>query len=90
MANRFAYANMQQASQDGYPPFHYPTSSGDQNAQLLQGYALSQQGNLAAGVPGSMFGAQSAVSSNRNWLQPVLINPCMPSRRFPSFHATWR
>ncbi|CAH8850459.1 unnamed protein product [Trichobilharzia szidati] len=64
MADQFAYANMQQASQAGYPPFHYPTASGDQNAQLLQGYALSQQGNPAAGVPGSMFGAQSAASYN--------------------------
>ncbi|CAH8555213.1 unnamed protein product [Schistosoma margrebowiei] len=63
MADQFAYANMQQASQAGYPPFHYPTAS-DQNAQLLQGYALSQQGNPAAGVPGSMFGAQSAASYN--------------------------
>ncbi|CAH8497462.1 unnamed protein product [Schistosoma turkestanicum] len=63
MADQFAYANMQQASQTGYPPFHYPTAS-DQNAQLLQGYALSQQGNPAAGVPGTMFGAQSAASYN--------------------------
>ncbi|KAH8876656.1 RNA-binding protein EWS [Schistosoma japonicum] len=62
MADQFAYANMQQASQTGYPPFHYPTAS-DQNAQLLQGYALSQPGNPAAGVPGSMFGAQSAAYS---------------------------
>lgn len=48
----------------GYPPFHYPTASGDQSAQLLHGYALSQQGANAAGVPGSMFGAQSAGSYN--------------------------
>ncbi|CAH8546924.1 unnamed protein product [Heterobilharzia americana] len=64
MADQFAYANMQQAGQAGYPSFHYPTASGDQNAQLLQGYALTQQGNPAAGVPGSMFGAQSAASYN--------------------------
>ncbi|VDP93937.1 unnamed protein product [Echinostoma caproni] len=64
MADQFSYPGMQQqAHPGGYPQFHYPTASGDQNAQLLQGYALPQQGNAGAGaVPGAMFGAQSAAS----------------------------
>lgn len=53
----------QQAQPGGYPHFHYPTASGDQNAQLLHGYALPQQGGAsAAAVQGAMFGAQSAAS----------------------------
>lgn len=55
---------MHQAGQaGGYPSFHYPTGNGDQGAQLLQGYALSQ-GNAPGPVPGSMFGGQSAGSYN--------------------------
>ncbi|CAL8084477.1 unnamed protein product [Calicophoron daubneyi] len=63
MAGQYSYPGMQQTGQaGGYPPFHYPTPSGDQNAQLLQGYALPQQNS--ANAPGGMFGAQSAASYN--------------------------
>ncbi|KAA3679430.1 uncharacterized protein DEA37_0007234, partial [Paragonimus westermani] len=65
-ADQFAYPGMQQPGQaGGYPSFHYPTASGDQNAHLLQGYALPQQGGAGStGVPGAMFGNQSAASYN--------------------------
>ncbi|KER25383.1 hypothetical protein T265_14223 [Opisthorchis viverrini] len=57
---------MQQPGQTaGYPQFHYPTASGDQSAQLLQGYAMPQQSNAnPAGMSGAMFGSQSGASYN--------------------------
>lgn len=61
----FGYPGMQQPGQGAtYAQFHYPNASGDQNAQLLQGYALPQQGTSNAGVPGGMFGGQSMASYN--------------------------
>ncbi|TGZ39807.1 hypothetical protein CRM22_011259 [Opisthorchis felineus] len=63
---KFTYPGMQQPGQTaGYPQFHYPTASGDQSAQLLQGYAMPQQSNAnPAGMSGAMFGSQSGASYN--------------------------
>ncbi|VEL18839.1 unnamed protein product, partial [Protopolystoma xenopodis] len=61
----YAFAGLTQAGGQAaaYTQFQYPTASGDQSAQLLQGYALPQQaGPTPTGVQAAMFGAQSAAS----------------------------
>ncbi|CAH8482547.1 unnamed protein product [Dicrocoelium dendriticum] len=79
MADHFTYPGMQQPGQAAYPQFHYPTASGDQNAHLLQSYALSQQGGSSA--PGAMFGSQPPVpysfdQSNAGYSQPSSVPVC--------------